>query len=72
MGMNSLKKNQFHEDMQAPCVYVSSGKGPYENTKSALSNIDLTAVSGKRVLLKPNAGRIAPVDSGTNTNPQVV
>jgi len=55
-----------------PSVRVQWGKGPYENTKAALSKIDLSAAKGKRVLLKPNAGRLAAEDSGVVTNSQVV
>ncbi|MFC1671203.1 DUF362 domain-containing protein [Spirochaetota bacterium] len=70
--MNSLKENPFKEDMTSSFVYVSSGKGPYENTKTALSKINIKKAAGKRVLLKPNAGRVSPEGSGTNTNPHVV
>ena len=55
-----------------PAVQVQWGQGPYENTKAALSKIDLSAAHGKRVLLKPNAGRLAAEDSGVVTNSQVV
>lgn len=34
--------------------------------------VDLSPVSGKTVLLKPNVGRMAKAGTGTNTNPQVV
>ena len=54
------------------CVHVAHGAGPYANTRKALEGVDLSAVRGKRVLLKPNAGRIAPPESGVTTHPQVV
>jgi len=54
------------------CVHVAHGAGPYANTRKALESVDLSAVRGKRVLLKPNAGRIAPPESGVTTHPQVV
>ncbi len=57
---------------ERPAVQVQWGQGPYENTKAALSKIDLSAAKGKRVLLKPNAGRLAAEDSGVVTNSQVV
>jgi uncharacterized protein (DUF362 family) len=34
--------------------------------------VDLRAASGARVLIKPNAGRVAPKGSGINTSPEVV
>ncbi|MBN2340661.1 MAG: DUF362 domain-containing protein [Deltaproteobacteria bacterium] len=56
----------------SPEVYVAAQNGPYHNTIDALSQIDLSAVRGKTVLLKPNAGRLAGPESGICTNPQVV
>jgi len=55
-----------------PAVYVESGNGPRTNTLRALRNIDLSVVAGKRVLLKPNVGRVADAASGVVTNPDVV
>ena len=54
------------------CVHVAHGVGPYANTRKALECVDLSGARGKRVLLKPNAGRIAPPESGVTTHPQVV
>lgn len=53
-------------------VFVARGSDPYENTLEALSGIDLSPARGKRVLLKPNAGRVAPPGSGIVTDPRVV
>ena len=55
-----------------PEVYVIWGNGPYENTRAALSRMDLSPVCGKRVLLKPNTGRIAKSGSGIITDYRVV
>jgi uncharacterized protein (DUF362 family) len=55
-----------------PSVYVAAGDGPYGNTRAALAQIDLSPVRGKRVLLKPNAGRVAPPGAGITTHPQVI
>jgi uncharacterized protein (DUF362 family) len=55
-----------------PKVFVAGGKGPYDNTMDALSHVDLSPAKGKRVLLKPNVGRLAASDSGVITNPEVV
>jgi uncharacterized protein (DUF362 family) len=53
-------------------VVVASGSGPYTNARRALDAFRLDWARGKRVLLKPNAGRIAPAGSGIITEPQVV
>ena len=55
-----------------PSVYVAQGSGPYANTRRALEPVDLSSVRGRRVLLKPNAGRVAPPASGVTTHPDVV
>ena len=67
-----LENNPFLPDPTRPSVFVTSGDGPYNNTRAALAQIDLSSVKGKRVLLKPNAGRVAEIDSGIVTHPQVV
>lgn len=67
-----ILSNPFLHDTNRPSVQVQWGLGPYENTKTALSKIDLSAARGKRVLLKPNIGRMAAEDSGVVTNSQVV
>ena len=72
MNMRSLQPTPFIDDWSHPHVHVATGEGPYNNTRRVLAQINLAAVKGKRVLLKPNAGRIATVDSGITTNPQVV
>lgn len=58
--------------MNHPTVTVAHGQGAYANTRSALQGMDLTTVRGKRVLIKPNVGRVASPDSGVVTNPGVV
>lgn len=55
-----------------PWVHVSHGGGPYVNTRRALEGIELGPVRGKRVLLKPNVGRVAVPSSGVVTHPEVV
>ncbi|MCK5676619.1 MAG: DUF362 domain-containing protein [Verrucomicrobia bacterium] len=67
-----FKSSPFLKAGERPAVHVQWGQGPYENTKAALSKIDLSAAKGKRVLLKPNAGRLASENSGVVTNSQVV
>ena len=56
----------------SPTVYVAQGGGPYDNTRRVLESVGLAAVSGRRVLLKPNVGRVASAGSGIVTHPQVI
>ncbi len=72
MNTRSLQPTPGIEEIANPHVHVATGEGAYDNTTKVLSQIDLTTVKGKRVLLKPNAGRIATAESGITTNPQVV
>jgi uncharacterized protein (DUF362 family) len=67
-----MKNNPLNPDPQFPKVQVAQGPDAYANAVEALQAFDLSPVSGKRVLLKPNAGRMAEFGTGTNTNPQVV
>ncbi len=53
-------------------VVISKGLGPYENTKKVLAHFDFSHLKGKKVLLKPNAGRVAQPEKGITTHPQVV
>jgi len=53
-------------------VQVAAGQGGYANTRAALAGIDLSVVRGKKVLLKPNAGRMAAVGSGIVTGPDAM
>jgi len=53
-------------------VFITQGKSAYENTINTLSQVDLGFMSGKKILLKPNVGRIAYPGDGINTDPNVV
>lgn len=53
-------------------VGVAGKKGPFENVINALSQIDLSVVEGKRVLIKPNCGRAAKPEHGYNTHPEAI
>ena len=53
-------------------VSISSGNGPYKNVITSLSRLDLTCVKDKKVLIKPNCGRIAKCGSGIITHPLAV
>jgi uncharacterized protein (DUF362 family) len=55
-----------------PLVIVSKGKDPYETTREALRADLLPRLDGKRVLVKPNAARLAAPGQGVTTHPLVV
>ncbi len=68
-----MKHNKpFKKKQKKSTVYVQGGNGPYLNTTNALKKLDLSCVSGKRILVKPNVGRIAPAGKGITTHPMVV
>jgi uncharacterized protein (DUF362 family) len=67
-----IDHNPFLLSPASPTVHVSRGAGAYANTRQALEHIDLSPARGKRVLLKPNAGRVASPESGIVTNPDVI
>lgn len=71
-GKKKIPENPWKAVPDKPVVYITKGEGPYQNTINALKNIDSKPVKGKRVLLKPNLGRIGPPESGIVTNPQVI
>lgn len=68
----SMRENPLHPSSRAPRISIAAGQGPYRNTLNALADFNLSPVKGKKVLLKPNIGRIAEPYSGVVTNPQVV
>jgi uncharacterized protein (DUF362 family) len=68
----SLAKSPWTEPGARPRVIVTEGDDPYDNARRALRQFDLERARGKRVLLKPNAGRIFPPQSGVITEPLVV
>ncbi len=55
-----------------PIVSIAGKNGPFLNVINALNQLDLSSLKNKRILIKPNVGRIAPVDSGYNTHPEAV
>lgn len=69
---NAICASPFANNAANPSVFWVSGDDPYDNTLKAMSNIDLSPAKGKRVLLKPNAGRDAAPYTGATTHPQVV
>lgn len=55
-------------------VFICKGRNGYNVTRKVLKNIDLdiNKLRGKRILIKPNAGRFVDPGHGINTNPDVV
>jgi uncharacterized protein (DUF362 family) len=72
MTTGHFKNQTVTPDFQSPLVHVAGGNGPYANTRAVLKKMDLTIARGKRVLLKPNVGRVAAAGMGITTHPQVV
>jgi uncharacterized protein (DUF362 family) len=68
----SLAKSPWLEPSAPPRVSVVWGDDPYANARRALEQVDLSRARGRRVLLKPNAGRVFPARSGVVTEAQVV
>jgi len=59
-------------DKKNPLVVISKGEDPYETTKTALQKFPLQDLKGKRVLIKPNAARLASPGEGVTTHPLAV
>ncbi|MBM4306212.1 MAG: DUF362 domain-containing protein [Deltaproteobacteria bacterium] len=53
-------------------VIVLKGKDPYLTTKKALGQFRLPSLKGRRILIKPNAARLAVPGEGVTTHPRVV
>jgi len=68
----NIQESPFEKSPNKPKVSVSTGSGPYKNTRHALDNFDLSPARTKRVLLKPNAGRLAQAGEAVTTDPRVV
>lgn len=67
-----LSRTPFELDESRPAVFWAWRQGPYDNTRKALSNVDLSPAKNKRVLLKPNVGRNVQPETGITTHPQVI
>ncbi len=60
------------DNAEWPSVEVGFGSDAYEVTRKVLQVVPLARISGARVLLKPNAGRMSAPASGIDTHPEVV
>jgi len=55
-----------------PLVVVSKREDPYQAAKVALQKFPLPDLKGRKVLIKPNAARLASPGEGVTTHPSVV
>jgi len=58
--------------MIKPSAFVTKGDDPYRTASELLSRFPMSDLAGKKVLIKPNAARMARPGEGVTTNPQVV
>ncbi|MBN2296679.1 MAG: DUF362 domain-containing protein [Pirellulales bacterium] len=72
LAQMEIANNPLLSSSTHPSVFVAHGSGPYDNTRRVLESVELSPVRGKRVLLKPNVGRVASPGSGIVTHPEVV
>ncbi len=70
--MHSFTPSSLLDTAEYPVVDVGFGSNAYEVTRRTLASLHLTRVYGAKVLLKPNAGRMAARASGIDTHPDVL
>jgi len=72
MSITLPEISPFLDAPSRPRVSVCSGHGAYKNAAEALSDFDLSLARGKKVLVKPNIGRIAKPGEAITTHPETV
>lgn len=60
------------KEMSRPFVSVAKGDEPYGTASKLLSCFPMSDLEGKRVLIKPNAARMAAPGDGVTTDPGIV
>jgi uncharacterized protein (DUF362 family) len=65
-------KNRLKDTLKNSLVIVSKGDNPYEITKGILQIFPLLDLKGRKILIKPNAARLATSGEGVTTHPLVV
>ena len=65
-------KHQTKGTLEDSLVIVSKGDNPYEITKGILQIFPLPDLKGRKILIKPNAARLATPGEGVTTHPLVV
>jgi len=71
-GSLGLGASPVPDDPGRPRVVVTHGDDPYLAARAALAAFELGVARGRRVLVKPNAGRVARSGSGVVTDARVV
>lgn len=70
--MGQIKSQKEGLPYMSAKVVVKHGKTPWEMAYNALEEVFIDDANGKKILLKPNIGRIGPAESGICTHPEVV
>lgn len=65
-------KNRLKDTLKNSLVIVSKGDNPYEINKGILQIFPLPDLKGRKILIKPNAARLATPGEGVTTHPLVV
>jgi uncharacterized protein (DUF362 family) len=65
-------KNRLKDTLRNSLVIASKGDNPYETTKRVLQIFPLPDLKGRKILIKPNAARLASPGEGVTTHPLVV
>ena len=60
-------KNRLKDTLKNSLVIVSKGDNPYETTKRTLQIFPLPDLKGRKILIKPNAARLATPGEGVTT-----
>jgi uncharacterized protein (DUF362 family) len=69
---SSLWPFLFLEINMDSAVFISKGRDPYQTTRKILRASPLPKMRGERILIKPNAARLARPGQGITTHPLVV
>jgi uncharacterized protein (DUF362 family) len=65
-------EDRNEREMDRPFVSVAKGDDPYRTAAELLARFPVSDLAGKRVLIKPNAARMAAPGEGVTTHPGVV
>ena len=65
-------EDRAETEMKSAVVGVAKGEDPYRTAFDLLAALPVANFAGKRVLIKPNAARMAAPGEGVTTNPGIV
>lgn len=63
---------KLKDKFKSKLVWVSKGEDSYKNTLKVLSYLELPDLKEKKILIKPNCGKIYLPEAGVTTHPAVV